>query len=187
MLREVARALSQAGASVEPIPSFMTAAMLDGVQAFFEARSHTDLIALEPQRRAKVLPFIQEWANWRASHFSGVDVMRAYNQIHAMREAAVRASQPFDFVLSPVAPIAHYAADHACPGNDPHRALDHIAFTVAWNMSEQPAAAINWRADRQGLPLGVQIVGRRFDDAGVLRLARLIETIRPVQKPWPAS
>jgi aspartyl-tRNA(Asn)/glutamyl-tRNA(Gln) amidotransferase subunit A len=31
----------------------------------------------------------------------------------------------------------------------------------------------------------VQIIGRRFDDAGVLRVARLIERLRPVQRAWP--
>jgi aspartyl-tRNA(Asn)/glutamyl-tRNA(Gln) amidotransferase subunit A len=35
------------------------------------------------------------------------------------------------------------------------------------------------------LPIGVQLVGRRFDDAGVLRLARAMERLRPPQKPWP--
>jgi len=31
----------------------------------------------------------------------------------------------------------------------------------------------------------VQLVGQRFDDAGVLQLARAIERLRPAQKPWP--
>ncbi|MFM8555210.1 MAG: amidase [Betaproteobacteria bacterium] len=185
-VNDVARELERAGASVEPIESFMTPEMLDGVQRFFEARSCNDILALSPERRASVLPFIVEWATWRASRFSGAEVMHAYNQIHAMREAAVLACARFDFVLSPTAPIARYPAEHACPGNDPHRALDHIAFTVAWNMSEQPAAAINWRFDEAGLPLGVQLIGRRFDDVGVLRMARLIERLRPAQRSWPA-
>ena len=185
-VHDAARALERAGAHVEPLDSFMTPEMLDGVQRFFEARSCNDILALSPASRASVLPFIVEWATWRASQFSGADVMRAYNQIHAMREAAVLACTPFDFVLSPTAPIARYPAEHACPGNDPHRALDHIAFTVAWNMSEQPAAAINWRFDDEGLPLGVQVIGRRFDDVGVLRMARLIEHLRPAQRGWPA-
>ncbi|MFZ9507584.1 MAG: amidase [Burkholderiaceae bacterium] len=184
-VRDAARALERAGAQIEPIPSFLSAEMLDGIQQFFEARSHNELMALDSAARASVLPFIVEWATWRASVFSGADVMRAYNQIHAMREAAVAASQPFDYLLMPTAPIARYPAEHACPGNDPHRALDHIAFTVAWNMSEQPAAAVNWRFDGEGLPLGVQLVGRRFDDRAVLRLARGIEMLRPVQQPWP--
>ena len=184
-VREAAQALGDAGAVVEPVSSFMTAAMLDGIQVFFEARSFNELQSLDEANRRKVLPFIVEWASWRARHFTGAQVMAAYNQVHAMREAAVRASAPFDFLLSPVAPIARYPAEHACPGNDPHRALDHIAFTVAWNMSEQPAASINWRADHAGLPLGVQIVGRRFDDAGVLRCAHLVERLRPPQRAWP--
>ena len=184
-VREAARALAAEGAIVEPLTSFMTPAMLDGIQRFFEARSCNELLALAPETRAKVLPFIVEWAIWRAREFSGADLMRAYNQIHAMREAAVVASAPYDFVLSPTAPIARYPAEHACPGNDPHRALDHIAFTVAWNISEQPAAAVNWSFDTEGLPLGVQVIGRRFDDLGVLRFARLIERLRPEQRPWP--
>jgi aspartyl-tRNA(Asn)/glutamyl-tRNA(Gln) amidotransferase subunit A len=52
-------------------------------------------------------------------------------------------------------------------------------------MSEQPAASLNWRATRDGLPLGVQVIGQRFDDAGVLRLCRLLERLRPKQLPFP--
>ena len=95
------------------------------------------------------------------------------------------ASGRFDFVISPTSPILPYEAELAAPGNDPRNALPHIAFTVPYNMSEQPAASINWRASADGLPIGVQLVGRRFDDAGVLRLARLIEALRPAQLPWP--
>ena len=46
----------------------------------------------------------------------------------------------------------------------------HIGFTVAFNMSEQPAASINCGYSAEGLPIGLQIIGRRFDDVGVLRL-----------------
>jgi len=52
-------------------------------------------------------------------------------------------------------------------------------------MSEQPAASINWGYTADGLPLGVQLVGQRFDDLGVMRLSRAIELLRPAQRPWP--
>ncbi|MGQ0545931.1 MAG: amidase family protein, partial [Betaproteobacteria bacterium] len=71
------------------------------------------------------------------------------------------------------------------PNNDPRDALPHIAFTVPWNMSEQPAASLNWCASEEGLPIGVQIVGRRFDDIGVLRMSLFLEEARPSQRPWP--
>ena len=180
-----ARALAATGCTVETIRSFMTPEMLDGVCRFFEARSYNDLMQLAPARREKVLPFIAEWCTWRAAAFTGRDVMQAYNLVMALREAAVAASSPYDFVLSPTSPILAYEAELPAPGNDPRNALPHIAFTVAYNVSEQPAASVNWSYSADGLPIGIQLVGRRFDDRGVLRISRLIERIRPAQRPWP--
>ena len=37
-----------------------------------------------------------------------------------------------------------------------------------------------------GYAIGLQIVGKRFDDLGVLRMARFYEQRRPAQKPWPS-
>jgi aspartyl-tRNA(Asn)/glutamyl-tRNA(Gln) amidotransferase subunit A len=184
-LASAARALEAAGAIVEPLASFLTPQMLDGVCGFFEARSNLDIAAMSAAQREAVLPFILEWSTWRADGFSGRDVMTAYMQIMAMREAAVRTVAQFDFVMSPTAPVLAYPAEHHSPNNDPRNALAHIAFTVAYNMSEHPAASINWRASTEGLPIGVQIIGQRFDDLGVLRLARLLESLRPAQLAWP--
>ena len=65
------------------------------------------------------------------------------------------------------------------------RPLEHIAFTVPYNMSEQPAASINCGYTTDGLPIGLQIAGQRFDDVGVLRIARWYEEARGAQRPWP--
>jgi aspartyl-tRNA(Asn)/glutamyl-tRNA(Gln) amidotransferase subunit A len=180
-----AAALAGAGCTVQPLRSFLDEAMLDGMCRFFEARSYNDLMQLAPAKRAQVLPFIAEWCSWRAAQFSGRDVMQAYTLVMAMREAAVAAIRPFDFVVSPTSPILPCEAELAAPGNDPRNALPHIAFTVPYNMSEQPAASINWTYSDEGLPIGVQVIGRRFDDPGVLGLCRLLETLRPRQRAWP--
>jgi aspartyl-tRNA(Asn)/glutamyl-tRNA(Gln) amidotransferase subunit A len=180
-----ATALASAGCAVESIRSFLTEEMLDGMCRFFEARSYNDLMQLSPAKRAKVLPFVAEWCTWRAAQFSGRDVMQAYTLVMAMREAAAAASQRYDFILSPTSPILAYEADLPAPGNDPQHALPHIAFTVPYNMSEQPAASINWSTSADGLPIGVQVIGKRFDDIGVLRLSLLLEQLRPAQHPWP--
>ncbi|MGE5641186.1 MAG: amidase [Clostridia bacterium] len=185
-----AKALAKAGADVQEIRSFLTPEMLDGMQRFFEARSYDDYLKLPETRREKVLPFIAEWCTWRAARFTGRDVMQAYNQVMAMREAAVKALAPLDYVISPTSPILAYEAELPAPGNDPRNALPHIAFTVPWNMSEQPAASLNWAYSdaeaTRGLPIGIQVVGKRFDDAGVLRLSTLLERLRPAQRPWPS-
>jgi len=180
-----AMALAAAGCAVESIRSFLTPEMLDGMCRFFEARSYNDLMHLSAAKREKVLPFVAEWCSWRGAHFSGRDVMQAYTQVMAMREAAVAASEPYDFILSPTSPILAYEAELPAPGNDPCDALPHIAFTVPYNMSEQPAASINWTASSEGLPIGVQVIGKRFDDPGVLGVCLLLEKLRPEQRPWP--
>ncbi len=52
-------------------------------------------------------------------------------------------------------------------------------------MSGQPAASVNAGYTTGGLPIGLQIIGHRFDDQGVLQLARAWEQLRPAQRPWP--
>ena len=186
---ECGQLLEQQGARVEPIEPFINRVMLDGICGFFEARSYADIVNMPEATRAKILPFILQWATHRAKKFSGETVMNFYAQMMLMRESTVAVTHAFDFVISPVVPIPAFEAEYCCPDNDPERALEHIAFTVPYNMSEQPAASINWSYSTQkrtaGLPIGVQVAGRRFDDLGVLQLSRVIEQIRPNQRPWP--
>ena len=48
-----------------------------------------------------------------------------------------------------------------------------------------PISSINCGYTSTGLPIGLQIAGRRFDDLGVLQVARAFEQIREAQRPWP--
>ncbi|MGH1361592.1 MAG: amidase [Burkholderiaceae bacterium] len=180
-----ATALEQAGAIVQPVDSFLTVEMLDGICRFFEARSYNDIVAMDDLTREKVLPFIIRWCTYRAGGFSGADVMAAYMQVNAMREAAVSTTARFDFMISPVSPILPFGVNEHAPGDNPENALPHIAFTVPYNMSEQPAASVNWTHTSDGLPVGVQVIGQRFDDLGVLQLSRQLEQLRGEQQAWP--
>ena len=179
-----ARAFEAAGASVEPLAPFSTRAMADGMDRFWRMRSWLDLQALPEARRNKVLPYIRDWVATGAT-LSAAEVFTGYSQIAALRDAAVAACQPFDFVLSPTSPVPSYAAEWASPTNDPALPFEHIAFTLPHNMSEQPALSINCGFTAAGLPIGLQIIGRRFDDLGVLQLAAAWEQLRGPQKPWP--
>ena len=119
------------------------------------------------------------------------DVFRAYSATHAVRVATQAALQPFDYVISPVSPNAPAPFDWPSPTNDPLRGLEHIGFTVPFNMGEQPAISVNCGTmDSPGtpgavLPIGLQIAGQRFDDLGVLQMARAFEQLRGPQRDWP--
>lgn len=179
-----ARLFEQAGAVVEPVAPVLTREVLDGLDDFWRARAWDDVSRLAPAERDKILPYIRHWAESGASR-SGLDVVRGFNRTMEIRKAAGALFSRVDFVLSPTAPVATYPAEWASPLDDPEKPFEHIGFTVPWNMSEQPAVSINCGYTADGLPIGLQIVGRRFDDIGVLRLARFYEEARPAQRPWP--
>ena len=183
-VEHAAALLEGAGAHIVPMRPFLTREMLDGMDHFWRMRSHLDMAALPPERKTRVLPFIRDWAD-SVAHMGGAALFHASQQFHATRVATVRACAAFDYVISPVAPMPAFAAELPSPTNDPLRPLEHIAFTVPFNMSEQPAASVNCGYTASGLPIGLQIAGPRFDDLGVLRVARAFEHLRGPQRPWP--
>ncbi len=184
-IERAARDIAAAGAIVEPLAPFLTQEMLDGLDRFWRMRSLIDLDALSAEKRAKVLPFIRVWAE-AATGLDGETVFRGFNQMREMAKAAVAATLRYDFVISPTSPDVTYPAEWAMPSNDPYNAMAHIGFTVAYNMSEQPAATVNCSYDHDGLPIGLQIIGRRFDDLGVLSAAMAFETMRASEaRQWP--
>jgi len=181
-----ARLFEAAGAIVEPVAGFIDCEIMRGVDGFFQARLLADVEKLPDERRAKALPFIQAWCR-RASKLSAVDAANNLQLVMTMRENAVAATTPYDFLIAPTSPITAYGAEEATPGNDPERPFDHITFTVPFNMSEQPAASICAGYDGDGMPIGLQIIGHRFDDAGVVRMAAAFETMREAPRPWPGG
>ena len=181
---EAARLLESAGAALEPLAPFSTRAMADGMDRFWRMRCHLDLQALPEARRATVLRYIRDWVA-SAATLSAADVFTGYSQMAALRDAAVAACQPFDFVLSPTSPVASCPAEWASPINDAARPFEHIAFTLPYNLSEQPALSIHCGFTAGGLPIGLQIIGRRFDDLGVLQVAAAYEHLRGAMPAWP--
>jgi aspartyl-tRNA(Asn)/glutamyl-tRNA(Gln) amidotransferase subunit A len=182
---DIAQRLVDAGAVVTPLERpFLTTAMLDGLDRFWRMRSWLDFQKLTVAQQGQVLPYIRAWIS-QAATYSAAEVFSGYSAMGAIRDATVAATQPFDVVLSPTAPCVAFAADWASPVNDPVRPFEHIAFTVAFSMSEQPAVSVNAGYDPQGLPIGVQVAARRHDDVVALRVAHLVERLRGPQRRWP--
>lgn len=183
-IEAAARRFQDAGAIVEPAPAFLTREMLDGLDDFWRQRAWADIGALSAERRSRVLPYILAWAEGGQA-LSGDRLFRGMSQMIAIRDAALKQSAPFDFVLSPVAPVPSYAAELASPIHDPARPFEHICFTLPANMSDQPSVSVHAGLTTAGLPIGLQITGARFDDLGVLRMARAWEQLRDPMPAWP--
>jgi aspartyl-tRNA(Asn)/glutamyl-tRNA(Gln) amidotransferase subunit A len=184
VVQQAAKAFESAGAVVTEIKGILTREMLDGLDNFWRARAWDDLSKLPPEIRAKTLPYILTWAE-RGAALSGVDVIRGFNVTMALRAAAAKLFHDLDYVISPTSPGVKFPAEFASPINDPDLPFEHITYTVPWNMADNPAISINSGYDADGFPIGVQIVGRRFDDLGVLGMGKAFEGLRGPQRPWP--
>jgi aspartyl-tRNA(Asn)/glutamyl-tRNA(Gln) amidotransferase subunit A len=66
------------------------------------------------------------------------------------------------------------------------RSAAWLCFTYPANMTGQPAATIPAGFTRDGLPVGLQIIGRHLDDKTVLRASGAFERARPWADKWPA-
>lgn len=179
-----ARAFEAAGAVVEPLDPWMNDALLQDLDRFWRLRAARDLAALSPEQRARVLPLYRTWAAG-AEGLTGAEAYAAYHATHEIRIRTVAATARFDAVLSPLSAHASFPADWGYANNDVTRAHDQIGFTVPYNLSEQPAVALGCGYDGAGVPLGLQIAARRFDDMTALRLARAWEEMRPTPRDWP--
>jgi aspartyl-tRNA(Asn)/glutamyl-tRNA(Gln) amidotransferase subunit A len=182
---KAAKAFEAAGAVVTEVDSVLTREMLDGLDNFWRARMWNDLLLLPEAERRKTLPYIYQWAE-RGAKLSGAEAIRGFNMTMAIRAAAAKLFGELDYVISPVSPVVKFDAELASPINDPDKPFEHICYTVPWNMAENPAVSINGGYDAKGFPIGVQIVGRRFDDLGVLAMAKTFEGLRGAQRPWPS-
>src|SRR6201999_2943095 len=144
---KAAKAFESAGGVVTEVDSVLTREMLDGLDNFWRARMWDDLSKLSEAERHKALPYIYKWAE-RGAKLSGVDVIRGFNATMAIRAVAAKLFTDVDYVISPVSPVVNFPAEFASPLNDPDKPFEHICYTVPWNMSENPAMAINGGYDK---------------------------------------
>ena len=97
------------------------------------------------------------------------------SQIHAFFE-------DWDFLLTPAVSVAAFPADRLQPAHWPQHDWDWLSwaeFSYPFNLSGVPAASAPCGFTSEGLPVGLQIVGKRFDDLGVLRAASAFESSQP--------
>jgi Asp-tRNA(Asn)/Glu-tRNA(Gln) amidotransferase A subunit family amidase len=90
--------------------------------------------------------------------------------------------ETYDLLLSPTVATPAFAIGVSWPdqiGGVPVGREAGSAFTFPFNMTGQPAASVPCGFTKSGLPVGLQIVGRRFDDVTVLRASAAFEHARP--------
>ncbi|MBI1878659.1 MAG: amidase [Chloroflexi bacterium] len=94
----------------------------------------------------------------------------------------------FDLLLTPTIPHPAFEITRNTPWPVPGRLVESLAwsfFTYPFNLTGQPAASLPCGFSSDGLPIGLQVVGRRHADTTVLRAAAVFEAAAPWQDRRP--
>ena len=182
VVRQAGHVLAEAGASVSELPPPFEHDAYEAIDRVLQIRGHAEILSFTPEKRHLVTEAVRRWAE-PAKNYSALDYTAMLQDIARSRGIMERCLRPYDYVLAPVLPVVNFAAE--APGVSAEVPLRHANFTAMFNQTAQPASSVH-QALVGGLPVGVQVVGRRFDDLGVLQVSRLLEQARgPVA--WPTA
>lgn len=183
-VENAAEVLRAAGARVGRVEPFVTEELITGIDGFWRARSLADLRDRSEAEQELVLPYIRQWCAG-GGRFDGPATVRNYQQFAALARATRATTGDYDVVLSPVAPVLAFAAEQPMPQTDPELPMQHISFTVPYNMSGQPAGTINAGRAEDGRWIGLQVAAGIGRDDLVVGVQRWLEERLP-QPDWPS-
>jgi Asp-tRNA(Asn)/Glu-tRNA(Gln) amidotransferase A subunit family amidase len=170
-----ARLLEREGCRTTPVSAPFNDDDLRQAERFYKVRCRTELNSCPSDRRDQAT-IISAWSA-EAERLSAVEFYGIFNALQRLRERALHLIDEFDFLIMPTVPQAAFQAE--LPGFSETRVFEPWANAFLFNLTEQPASSINCGLTATGLPIGLQIVGRRFDDRGVLQLSRACERVLP--------
>ena len=90
-----------------------------------------------------------------------------------------------DVLVGPVMPVPPYAVERDVPEGFDDDDWSWCPYTYPWNLTGQPAASVPIGFTKAGLPVGVQIIGRRGGEEVVLRAASAIEIRNQLHRSRP--
>jgi aspartyl-tRNA(Asn)/glutamyl-tRNA(Gln) amidotransferase subunit A len=132
-----------------------------------------------PEWRARMDPGLVEVVE-AGQPISAIEFAKAAFARATFTEAVRKFFLPYDLLITPRLAVPPFAAGLEQPPNCPAGSrLAWVAFTYPFNLTGQPAATVPCGFTRDGLPIGLQIVGRRLEDATVLRAAAAFEAAAP--------
>ncbi|MDF3073631.1 MAG: amidase [Alphaproteobacteria bacterium] len=178
-----ARQFEALGAKVEQVGSIVPA-LRPGFEKYWLAGFGYTLAQIAPERHALLdphfLPLAQRGVSvskeeYFAGHMARVDLGTRLERFFA----------DWDLLLMPTMPVPPPLASTAyhVQGND--RWEHATPFTVPFNYTGQPGASIPCGIGKDGLPVGLQIVGPRFSERLILQAAAAYEAASPMS--WPQA
>ncbi|WP_020187603.1 amidase family protein [Methylopila sp. 73B] len=174
-----AKRLAEAGAIVEEVERVFDADPEDLWMAEFYAGVGTRLRSVVETKRDLLDPAVAvvlEAALAQEMRDYYDKVFRRY----ALRDQMRRFFERYDLLLSPTLPKASVPAGVDVPeGLEDRTLVSWVFYTYPFNLTGQPAASVRAGLASDGMPVGLQIVGRSLGEADVVAAAAAVERGRP--------
>ncbi len=176
LVKGAVKTLRQLGAKVVEIdPGFEDPAHIFRVLWWSGARAA--LGGLPPEKLALLEPALADVVE--QSRSITVEQLQEATKLRGALGSHMRQfMEPYDALLTPMMPIAAFEAGKLQP-NDPDnhgKWVNWTPFSYPFNLTQQPAASVPCGFTKAGLPVGLHVVGRMFDDKRVLRICAAYES-----------
>jgi len=187
VVEKAANALRLAGCSVEhvtlPVLEETEALAIPGITGTPEAVHYFapmtrgweyDLSAVMARRLSGPWPNLREYARRMADW-------------ETLRRGMMAYFSTYDLLLCPTLPTPAYphGLRELTIDNTTIKARRKLVTVVPWNLTGSPALALPFGLSADGLPIGVQLVGRHFEESVVLQAAMALEEASPVRGKRP--
>ena len=185
LVAQAVRTLSELGAEVEEIdPGFEDPAPCFRVLWWSGARA---LLGRLPEEKKRLLDPALADVERQSRDISLDDYLDAVKARGSLGTHMRKFMERYDLLLTPTLPIPAFDAGKLSPADvdGTGKWVNWTPFSYPFNLTQQPAASVPCGFTRDGLPAGLHIVGRMFDDATVLRAAYAYEHATDWRKRRP--
>ena len=183
LTRKAAFSFKELGCQVEEIsPKWinMEADFLTTILSETYAATESEFDKYKGMAYPLYLPFLEV-----ATAFTNRDVIKVQFDRYKLVEQVSTTFEKYDLLMTPATAVAAFEAGDMGPlGPEKIDGKDGgpsswACFTYPFNFTGQPAASVPCGFNSEGLPVGLQIVGRRLQEALVLRAAAAFEKAHP--------
>lgn len=168
--------MAGAGVNVEPV-DLPGSDLLELFHHYWFLGAAARTSSIPEAERALLDPGLVEIAGEGAG-YGAVEIANARTRRIEFGAAMDRLLAEFDFLVSPATAIPAFDAGCEVPaGSGLKRWTEWAGFNFPINLSQQPATVIPCALNSKGLPIGLQVVGARGNDARVLAMAEQLELL----------
>jgi amidase len=185
--RAVTSLLEELGHGVDECPPLFARALVPEFEVIWAAGAAA--LPIPPEKDDDLRP-LTRWLRERGRAASAPRLMSAMAAVQVAARQAVISTSRFDVVMTPTlaqrpSPIGAIR-DDADPASDFEAQKRFTPFTAPANLTGQPAISLPLYWSKDGLPIGVQFIGRPAGEAALLSLAGELERARPWSERVPA-